>query len=84
MGQATKPVIPMSDDLERRSWLISTAYDVLQRMEAPEDEATDMAIFLALSRAFSDEAVALATLEDAAPSPLPRSPRPIRNSHPCR
>jgi hypothetical protein len=60
MRQAKKPVIPMSDDLERRSWLISTAYDVLQRMEAPAEETTDMAIFLALSRAFSDEEIALA------------------------
>jgi hypothetical protein len=61
MGQATKPVIPMSDDLERRSWLISEAYDVLQRMEAPPAEATDMAIFLALSQAFSNESLAVAS-----------------------
>jgi hypothetical protein len=59
MGQATKPAIPMCDDLERRSWLISEAYGVLQRMETPPAEATDMAIFLALSRAFSDEQIAL-------------------------
>jgi hypothetical protein len=67
MGQATKPVIPMSDDLERRSWLISGAYDVLQRMEAPPAEATDMAIFLALSQAFSNESLAVASRAPVTP-----------------
>ncbi len=47
-----------SDELERRSRLISLAYEVLRDMETPADEATNMTVFSALSRAFFDKATA--------------------------
>ncbi len=57
--------LAQSDDLERRSRLVSLVYEVLRDMKAPTDEAMSMAT--ALSRAFSDKATALANLEAAAP-----------------
>jgi hypothetical protein len=55
------------DDLERRSRLISLVYEVLRDMKSPTDEATKMAMFSDLSRAFLDKATALENLETAAP-----------------
>ena len=51
------------DDFERRSRLICLVYDVLQNMETPANEATDCAMFSALSQAFSDKANGVAKLE---------------------
>jgi hypothetical protein len=56
-----------SDDLERRSRLVSLVYEVLRDMKAPTDDATSMATCSQLSRAFSDKATALANIEAAAP-----------------
>jgi hypothetical protein len=55
-----------SDEFERRSRLISLVYEVLQDMKTPTDEATSMAMFSDLSRAFSDKATTLANIEAAA------------------
>ena len=55
-----------SDEIERRSRLISLAYEVLRDMETPADEATNMTVFSALSRAFFDKASA-ANLKAAEP-----------------
>jgi hypothetical protein len=67
--QASFPNQPLteSDDFERRSRLISLVYEVLRDMKAPPDEATTVAMFSDLSRAFSDKATALAKLEATAP-----------------
>jgi hypothetical protein len=64
------------DGFERRSWLVSEAYEVLRRMETPVDGASDIAIFLSLSRAFSEEAAAVANFEAAAPRSLRKSRTP--------
>jgi hypothetical protein len=55
-----------SDEYERRSRLISLVYEVLRDMKTPPDEATSMAAFSDLSRAFSDKATTLTNLEAAA------------------
>ncbi len=47
-----------SDEYERRSRLVSLAYEVLRDMETPADEATNMTVLSALSRAFFDKATA--------------------------
>jgi hypothetical protein len=62
-----------NDGFERRSRLISEAYEVLRHMEAPADGAPDLAIFLALSQAFSNEALAVANREAVAPRSLRKS-----------
>jgi hypothetical protein len=57
------------DEYERRSRLVSLAYEVLRDMKTPVDEATNMAMSSDLSRAFFDKATALANLDkDAAPT----------------
>jgi hypothetical protein len=56
------------DEYERRSRLVSLAYEVLRDMESPTEGTTNMAMFSDLSRAFLDKATALANVEDAAPS----------------
>ncbi len=63
-----------SDEIERRSRLISLAYEVLRDMETPADEATNMTVFSALSRAFFDRATTLAALEAEAPRARRQSP----------
>ncbi len=63
-GSPNQPLV-QSDDLERRSRLISLVYEVLRDMETSTDEAASMATDL--SRAFSDKATALANLEAAEP-----------------
>jgi hypothetical protein len=45
-----------SDEYERRSRLVSLAYEVLGEMKTPTDETTNMAMFSELSRAFFEEA----------------------------
>ena len=62
-----------SDEYERRSRLVSLAYEVLRDMETPADEATNMAVFSALSRAFFDKATAQANF-GAAPKVRRNSP----------
>jgi hypothetical protein len=61
-------------DFDRRSRLISLVYEVLRTVEMPTDGATEMATCEALSRAFSDKAIALATLEAAPPKTSPKLP----------
>jgi hypothetical protein len=56
-----------SDEYERRSRLVSLAYEVLRDMESPSEGTTNMALFSHLSRAFLDKATALANVEDVAP-----------------
>jgi hypothetical protein len=56
------------DEYERRSRLVSLAYEVLRDMKTPADEATNMAMSSDLSRAFLDKATALANLEPGAPT----------------
>jgi hypothetical protein len=74
------------DDFERRSRLICLVYEVLQSMETPANEATDSAMFSALSRAFSDKANGVAKLEADAleggevKSPPRHSKPPMRTS----
>ena len=55
------------DEFERRSRLVSLAYEVLRDMETPADDATLRAMFADLARAFFDKATSLANLEAAAP-----------------
>jgi len=62
-----------SDEYERRSRLVSLAYEVLRDMESPTDGTTSMAMFSDLSRAFFDKATALANVE--ADGPGAREPR---------
>jgi hypothetical protein len=62
-----------SDELERRSRLISLVYEVLRDMKTPTVEATNIAMFSDLSRAFQNKATALANLEAA--EPKPRGPK---------
>jgi hypothetical protein len=58
------PLAPSEkDDLGRRSRLISLVYEVLRDMKTPTEEATNIAMFSDLGRAFSDKATALANLE---------------------
>lgn len=47
------------DEFERRSRLVSLAYEVLRDMEPPADEATTEVMLSALSQAFLDRATAL-------------------------
>jgi hypothetical protein len=61
------------DELDQRSRLISLVYEVLREMQAPAEDATEMAVLSALSRAFTDHAIAL-DLETAAPKAPPKSP----------
>jgi hypothetical protein len=61
------------DEFERRSWLVSLAYEVLRDMEPPADDATDMAVLSDLSRAFYVRAAALANREA---STSRKSPKP--------
>jgi hypothetical protein len=63
-----------SDEYERRSRLVSLAYEVLREMKAPADDATNMAMLSDLSRAFLDKATALANVE--ATPPRVRGPKP--------
>jgi hypothetical protein len=53
----------LSDEIERRSRLVLLVYEVLRDMEAPADEATNMEVFSALSRAFLDKAIAQGSRE---------------------
>jgi hypothetical protein len=55
------------DEYERRSRLVSLAYEVLREMKTPADDATNMAMLSDLSRAFLDKATALANVEATAP-----------------
>jgi hypothetical protein len=65
-----------SDELERRSRLISLVYEVLRDMKTPTVEATNIAMFSDLSRAFQNKATAQANLEAAEPhEPKPRGPK---------
>lgn len=61
------------DEIERRSRLVSLAYEVLREMETPTDEATNTAVFSALAWAFFDKATAQANFE-AAPKARRNSP----------
>jgi len=54
------------DEHERDLRLVSLTYEVLRDLEMPTDEVTDKAVFLRLSRAFSDKATALADPRAAA------------------
>jgi hypothetical protein len=63
-----------SDEYERRSRLVSLAYEVLREMKPPADDATSMAMCSYLSRAFLDKATALANVE--ATAPRVRGPKP--------
>ena len=63
-----------SDEYERRSRLISLVYEVLRDMASPADDATDMALFSHLSRAFFDKAAALSSVEAVAPTAREMSP----------
>jgi hypothetical protein len=63
------------NELDQRSRLISLVYEVLREMETPTEGATEMAMCSAISRAFSDHAIALLDLETAAPRAPRRSPR---------
>jgi hypothetical protein len=65
------------DEHERRSRLVTLAYEVLRDLKTPTDEATNMAICSDLSRAFFDKAAALGILEVAA-APPPRRKAPLR------
>ena len=60
-------MLSQSDEYDRRSRLVSLAYEVLRDMETPADQATNMTVFSALSRAFFDRATTLAILEAEAP-----------------
>jgi hypothetical protein len=51
------------DEFERRSRLVSLAYEVLRDMKSPSDEATTQVMLSALSQAFLDKAAALTNLE---------------------
>jgi hypothetical protein len=51
------------DEFERRSRLVSLAYEVLREMKSPSDEATTEVILYDLSRAFFDKAATLPPLE---------------------
>lgn len=55
----------LSHEIERRARLVSLVYEVLRDMEAPADEATNMEVFSALSRAFFEKATAQANREPA-------------------
>ena len=48
------------DEYERRLRLVLLTSEVLKDMETPTDEATNMAMFTLLSRAFFDDATTLA------------------------
>jgi hypothetical protein len=54
------------DEYERRSRLVTLAYEVLRDIESPADSATERAMLSDLSRAFFDKATALANVETAA------------------
>ena len=58
-------MLSQSDEYERRSRLVSLAYAVLRDMETPADQATNMTVFSALSRAFFDRATAKILEADA-------------------
>jgi hypothetical protein len=64
------------DDFDQRLRLISLVYEVLRTMEAPAEGATETATCAALSRAFSEKAIALANLDAAALKMGPELPRP--------
>ena len=67
------------DELQRRSRLISLAYEVLREMEPPADGATEVAMLSDLSRAFLDKAIALGDFEAAR-----RARRKVRDDHTLR
>jgi hypothetical protein len=64
------------DDFDQRLRLISLVYEVLRTMEAPAEGATETATCAALSRAFSEKAIALANLDAAALKTGPKLPSP--------
>jgi hypothetical protein len=68
-----------SDELERRSWLISLVYDVLRDMKTPTEETTSMAVCSDLSRAFLAKARDLENLEVVAATV--RGPKLPRNMY---
>jgi hypothetical protein len=55
-----------NDEYERRSRLVTLAYEVLRDMASPAEDATDMALFSHLSQAFFDKASALSSFEAVA------------------
>jgi hypothetical protein len=55
------------DEFERRSRLVSLAYEVLRDMKSPSDEATVEVILSDLSRACLDKAATLPSLEGGPP-----------------
>jgi hypothetical protein len=64
------------DDFDLRSRLISLVYEVLRTFETPAEGATETATCAALSRAFSEKAIALANLDAVALKTGPKLPRP--------
>jgi hypothetical protein len=66
------------DEFERRSRLISLAYEVLRDMKSPSDEATTEVILSDLSRAFLDKAAALPHLEGPSHEGTRKSPTAFR------
>ena len=57
-----------NDEIERRSRLVLLVYEVLRDIETPPEDATNVAVFSALARAFFDKAAtAQAHIEAAAP-----------------
>jgi hypothetical protein len=51
------------DEFERRSRLVSLAYEVLRDMKSPSDEATTEVILSDLSRAFLEKAATLPPID---------------------
>jgi hypothetical protein len=62
------------DEYERRSLLITLAYEVLRDMEAPAEDATDMTMLSDLSRAFFDKASVPANVEAVTPRARRKAP----------
>ncbi len=56
-----------AEELERRSRLVALVYEVLRKVEAPADGATDIETCSILSRAFAEKAIELANHEAAEP-----------------
>jgi hypothetical protein len=77
----TRSLTQQSDEYERRSPLVSLAYEVLREMKTPADDATSMAMCSDLSRAFL-EATALAIV--AATAPRVRGPKPANMNSTAR
>ena len=70
------------DEFERRSRLVSVAYDVLRDMEPPADGATTAVVLSALSQAFLDKAAAVAKLEGRPRGATRKSPMVWRYATP--